>query len=99
MNSEEKKFDLVLKYADGIDGLNKDEIMELLEKAEETDLYPIELELASMMGSLMGFISREAASLLEYNYRASGLYDFLSVVAEDLSEKEYTFRGICIYIS
>ena len=95
---------LLEKY--GIDGLNKSDIYLLYGLVTETgsqEVFPIELEAREHESSAMGFITPEAAEMLDYDYEGSGLRDFIASILDDMEneneECQYKFKGIDIYLS
>ena len=98
-----KKYDLVLKEKEFITGLEKNEVMELFELLPDAEIYPIELQAKEHECSAMGFITREAAKIMDYDYTTSGLYDFIANILDNMNNEsqscEYEFCGIRIYMS
>ena len=86
------------------EGLTKKDISMILDIykdcSEELEFYPIELESKQHECSVMGFITNEAAYLLDYDYETSGLHDFVSDVIDDMQKHEciYEYKGITIII-
>lgn len=97
------KFGLVLKQKEAIDGLTKSEIMDLFDMLNDTKAYPIELEAKEHECSAMGFITPETAEFFDYDYKNSGLHDFIAMILDNANLEEpnciYTFNGIKIWLS
>lgn len=90
---------LVEKY--NVDGLTKAEVMEMYDQMNGDEAYP--LEIIGCETSAMGFITPEAAEILDYDYQESGLNDFVTVILDDMNNESedgtYEFRGIRIHLS
>lgn len=90
---------LVEKY--NVDGLTKAEVMEMYDQMDGDEAYP--LEISGCETSAMGFITPEAAEILDYDYEDSGLNDFVAVILDDMNNESedgtYEFRGIRIHLS
>ncbi len=97
-----EKFNIVLKEKHFCDGLNRDDIMEMLPLLEADEFLPIEIEANYLEYSAIGFITTEAANILDFDYEESGLHDFIAVLLDDRTRnaeiREYDFRGIKIYL-
>ena len=97
-------YGIVLKEKEFIEGLTKTDAMDLLDHMmNETDFFPIEIEARMQECSAMGFITLKAAEILDYDYKTSGLHDFISTILDNMSDKsedcEYEFKGIKILLS
>lgn len=90
---------LVEKY--NVDGLTKAEVMKMYDQMNGDEAYP--LEISGCETSAMGFITPEAAEILDYDYQESGLNDFVTVILDDMNNESedgtYEFRGIRIHLS
>ena len=98
------KFQIVLKEKEFTDGLNKSEIIDMLDMLDSTETYPIELEARDHECAAMGFISLNAAEKLWYDYELSGLHDFIANILDDMKNESsddctYEFKGIQIWLS
>ena len=97
------EFGLVLKEKPGIDGLTKSDIMDMFDMLDSNEAFPIELEAHYQECSAMGFITPNAAELIDYDYERSGLHDFIAAILDDMANENisctYTFRGIEIWLS
>ena len=97
-----EKFNIVLKEKHFCDGLNRDDIMEMLPLLEADEFLPIESEENYQECSAIGFITTEAATMLDFDYEESGLNDFIAILLDDRTRnaetREYDFRGIKIYL-
>lgn len=103
------RYGLALLEKPGIDGLNKNDILLLYGLITDTfhngsdEVFPIELEAREHECSAMGFITNEAANLLDYDYENSGLHDFIASILDDMNleskDHHYMFKGIDIYLS
>ena len=96
-------YGLVLKEKYGTDGMTKTEITDLLDMLDGTEAYPIELSAYAQESSAMGFITPEAAELIEYDYEYSGLHNCIARILDDMCREsdncEYEFKGIKIWMS
>ena len=99
-------YGVALLEKEACDGLDMAELKTLyacVANNEEDEVYPIELEAKHVESSAMGFISKEAANLLDYDYEASGLHDFIASILDDMNNEnesqQYSFNGINIYLS
>ena len=92
-------YDIVLKRKFLENGLTKEEVVELCEKLIEDEFLPLQLDAKYSDSSALGFITPNAARLLEYDYVDAGLLDYISLLLDiDESENnEYEFRGIKIW--
>lgn len=97
------EYGIVLKEREFTSGLTRNDIMFLFNKIGDTEAYPIEMEARVHECSVMGFISREAAEVFDYDYENSGLHDFISLILDDMDNDsencEYEFRGVRIWLS
>lgn len=94
-------FGITLVEKPNIDGLTKAEVMEMYDQMNGDEAYP--LEISGCETSAMGFITPEAAEILDYDYQESGLNDFVAVILDDMNNESedgtYEFRGIRIHLS
>lgn len=94
-------FGITLIEKPNVDGLTKTEVMEMYDQMDGDEAYP--LEIGGSETSVMGFITPEAAEILDYDYQKSGLNDFVAVILDDINNESedgtYEFRGIRIHLS
>ncbi len=89
-------YDVVLRKKSYIEGLVKEEILELLELLEDDpEVFPIELEDGEKECSAIGFITVDAASELNYDY--GGLKDVVMVAMEN-GYKDFNFHGMSVCV-
>lgn len=98
-----KPFGLVLFEKPFESGLTRKDIPELLSKTpEDSEVYPIEIMATQQECSAMGFITRETADLLDFDYEKSGLNNFIADILDDLNKETetntYEFKGIKIFM-
>ncbi len=96
-------FGIALKEKPGDSGLDKNDIVFLYGLianpfSNSTDeVYLIELEAKEHECSAMGFITVEAANLLDYDYESSGLHDFIASILDDMEKESadgrYNYKG------
>ena len=69
----------------------------------EAEVYPVEFSAHKQESSAMGFISREAADKINYDYESSGLHDYIASILDDVANENddnyYSFKGIDIFLS
>lgn len=94
-------FGITLIEKPNVDGLTKAEVVEMYDQMDGDEAYP--LEIGGSETSAMGFITPEAAEILDYDYEDSGLNDFVSVILGNVNNEPedgtYEFRGIRIHLS
>lgn len=97
------KYDIVLIEKPCGEGVSKDENRELLSLLSENEGYPIEIENKYNDSSAMGFIGCEAANTIDYDYKTSGLNDFIGGILSDTSKERpdntYIFKNLVIYLT
>ena len=96
-------FGIALKEKECSNGLTRSEVMDLFDMLDSTEAYPLEIA-SEFQGSVaMGFITVEASESLYYDYRQSGLLDFITGILDDMNEEnescQYEFKGIKIWLS
>lgn len=96
------KYGIALKNKYGVDGLTLNDTIELFDMLDNEKAFPIELQAIEKETSAMGFISPEAAKVLEYDYEHSGLHTFVANILDETIEKteknNYEFKGVKIYL-
>lgn len=91
-------YDIVLRKKPYVEGLTREEIVSQLDLLEdEIEVLPIEIEDEEAECSAMGFITVDAASLLDYDYKNSGLKDFV-MVAMECGGTDFNFNGIRVCV-
>ena len=99
------KFGIVLKEKPGEDGLNKQDVAELLGMLEDDDeFYPVEFMAKCQESCAMGFITTDTANELDFEYgEDSDVRDFIANILDDMDLEtengEYDFGGIYIKIT
>jgi len=95
-------FGIVLREKEGSDGLNKDDVIELLDLLGSEEAYPIEISAKEHESSAMGFITTDVVNGLEFDYEKSGLNDFIAEILDDVEKESnehcYEFKGIKIWL-
>jgi len=101
--SIKKLYGLVLREKDSLDGLTRNDVIDLFDMLNGLEAYPIELEARHNECSAMGFITIESAETLWFDYEKSGLHDFIANILDDLNNEnencEYEYKGVSIYMS
>lgn len=96
-------YDIVLKEKRLINGLSKTEVIALFDKLDAHEAYPIEIYAKTQESSAMGFISQKGAEKIDYDYKESGLQDFIAAILDDMRKEsencEYEFRNMKIWLS
>ena len=96
-------FGIVLKENNCLDGLTKSDVIDLFDMLNGTEAYLIELQAKICESVAMGFITPEAADILDYDYETSGLHDFIANILDDMELENdnhiYEFKGIKIWLS
>lgn len=96
-------YGLVLREKYGTDGISKTDVMDMFDMLDSDEVYPIELSANAQESSAMGFITAEAAELIEYDYEYSGLHGYIALILDDMCREcddcEYEFKGIKIWLS
>lgn len=84
-------------------GLTRNDVIDLFDMLDNIEAYPIELEAREHECTAMGFITPEAAELLDYDYEESGLHDFIANILDDMDNESddcmYEFKYIKIWLS
>lgn len=96
-------FGIALKQKSGTEGLTRNEIVDLYDMLAGKQVFPLELEAHCAECSAMGFISVDAAEILDYDYEKSSLHDYIASILEDINledeDSEYDFKGIHVWLS
>lgn len=91
-------YDIVLKKKPYVQGLEKEEILLLLDLLDdEGEVFPIEIEDGDAECSSIGFITVDTAQLLDYDYKNSGLKDFV-IVAMKCGGTDFNFNGVKVCV-
>lgn len=95
-------FGIMLIEKLNVDGLTRAEVMEMYDQMNGDEAYPLEIN--GSESSAMGFITKDSAKILDYEYsEESGLGDFIKVILKGMGNESedgtYEFRGIRIHLS
>lgn len=98
-----EKFGMVLFEKPGEKGLTAKDITNLLSKTKkDSEIYPIEINANHQECSAMGFITVEAANMIDFDYEQSGLNKFIGDILDDIEKESenftYEFKGIKIFM-
>lgn len=85
-----ERFDIVLVEKPGEIGLTIEEVEAIYNKLKEKEAYPIEIFAKEQESSAMGFITRNAADALDFNYEDSGLNAFIAEILDDMRNEKLT---------
>lgn len=92
---------LIEKLWEWNSGLTREDTLNLLEKLGDDEFDPVEFEDDMVESSAIGFISKETASELDYDYESTGLHNYISEIHnnENHPQKgEYEFQGLKIFL-
>ena len=93
-------YDIVLIEKPACDGITITEIESLYSMLKNIEAYPIELEAKEHECSAMGFLTPEAAEILDYDY--NDLRDFVASILDDMQKEnenhQYSFKNLQIYL-
>jgi hypothetical protein len=105
MCNEKNGYDIALleKYETcGLNGYEIHSLYRILQFSGVSEVYPIEIEAKEHESTAMGFISAEAAEKCKYDYKTSGLEDFVASIMDDMEKENesgrYVFKGINILL-
>ena len=89
MSSDIKNYDVILLERPGSEGLSCKDIIRLMQFIDlDKTYYPVEFGKANVDSAAMGFVSAEAAEILEFDYDSdSELAQFIYSILNDM-EKE-----------
>jgi hypothetical protein len=99
-----KKYDVALIEKPGELGLTMDDVVRLMGMLLDTEVYPIEIGNPDGNSSAMGFIGRDAANDIDFDYEASGLKSGIEEILGDmnkeneLGEYKLTNAGLSVHI-
>ena len=97
------EYGVVLREKEFTNGLSRNDVIDLFDMLNNVEAYPIELEAREHECSAMGFITPEVAALFAYDYKTSGLHDFIANILDDMKNESpgcvYEFKGIKIWLS
>ena len=79
------KYDVVLMEKPGVDGLTKEEIIDLFGFLNGKYVYPVEIEATKVESVAMGFITTRAANELNYIY--NDLNSFVANILNDMNNE------------
>ena len=98
-----KKYDIVFLEKEGDSGLEKQEITKLINNIKDAEIYPIEILSTIVESSAQGFITRDAANALDFDYVESGLKKFICEIMENMDNEspngEYVYKNLKIFLS
>ena len=110
MSSDIKNYDVILLERPGSEGLSCEDIIRLMQFIDlDKTYYPVEFGKAYVNSSAMGFISAEAAEILEFDYDSDSelaqfIYSILNDIEKESSDHVYEFtcrfvnKSIMIYL-
>lgn len=99
-NDKKEKYDIVLIKKCFDNGILKEDVTNLMEKLQNnSSFFLLELQVNDCDCSAIGFISKPASEEFEWDYKESGLLDYISlIVTQDIPDETYEFRGFRIWI-
>lgn len=94
-------FGIMLREKEGEYGLTYDDILELMKPLKNKEVFPVEFFAKEHECVAMGFITVEAANMLDFDYdEDSDISHFVAEILDDMDLEtengEYEFEGICI---
>jgi hypothetical protein len=97
-------FVLVLHEKPVDEGLTRAEAWDMIDMlSESNEFLPIEIEAKAHESVAMGFIARNFADELDFDYEKSGLNDFVANILDDMNNENenciYEFRGKHIWLT
>jgi len=96
------RYGIVLKKKEDLNALVKEDVLELFGKLDGVQALPIDFVAKETNFNALGFITPEAASIFEYDYRESGLSDYIALILDSSKtgkdEHNYSFKDVDIYI-
>ena len=99
------EFELVLheKSATDSDGLIRNEAIDLIDMLSGKEFFPIEIEAKYHESTAMGFITRDFAEKLNFDYEGSGLNAFIANILDNMDNEHddctYTFKDSNIWLT
>ena len=103
LESDRSGFDVVLIERPGETGLSLSEVIMAYSKLNDNDAYPMEIFAAKQECSAMGFITRNAANVLDFDYKCSGFEHFIAEILDDMHNETpdgvYTFKDLRIKLT
>lgn len=103
MESKTFTYSLALIEKPGNSGLDRKDLERLTSHIDSGEFYPIEIENSGSESCAMGFITPEFAEFLDYDYKSSGLNDFVGGILADMEKESpdcrYTFKDHGIWLS
>ena len=101
------EYDVVFKKKDGVHGLDRKDVLEMLDLIGSEEFYPNEISSLDIESSCMGFITQDAANRIGYSYEDpySDFSIFVQALIEDLPSKQpisgteniYDFHGTKVW--
>lgn len=100
----EIKYDAAFIEKPDIHGLNKDDILMLITKLEEKQVYPVEAYNTDGESAAMGFIKTESAEKIEYLYDYGTEFNkeignILSDTEKERQDQTYNICGLTVLIT
>ena len=98
----EKKYDVVLVEKPEPQGMTAEDVNVLIGMLREESFFPVEFPSLNWDSSAMGFVGKDAANRIDYDYKESGLEDFVGRILSDINltseSREYEFKGLAVCI-
>ena len=97
------EFALVLHEKPTCDGMTRTEVIDLIDMLGDHEFLPIEIEAKCDESIAVGFITMDFAYKLNFDYKNSGLNDFIANILEDMDNEHddciYTFKDCRIWLT
>lgn len=98
-----QKYDVVLLEKEGEAGITMEEAVALFLRVNGKEAYPIEILSHVVESCAMGFITKEAANKLDFDYIESGFMNFITNIMDDMNNEtetgEYQFGDIKVLLT
>lgn len=102
IDKNNRLFGIVLHETPLDQGMTRTEAMDMIDMLSEEEFLPIEVEGKDGGSVAIGFITMQAANALNYDFKGSGLNDFIGGILAGMElESEdctYDFKGIRIWL-
>ncbi len=100
----DRYFEIALIEKPGCEGLTRMEVLDLHDMLSGPEAFPIEIGDVNGNSSAMGFMTPQAAEVLQYEYgQGSELGQFISSILDDMDKESedgtYVFKDLRIWMS
>lgn len=103
MSSDIKNYDVILLERPGSEGLSCEDIIRIMQFIDlDKTYYPVEFDKANVDSAAMGFVSAEAAEILEFDYDSdSELAQFIYSILNDMKKEspDHVYEFTCRFVN